>query len=88
EKWDFFPAQLSGGEQQRAAICRSLINEPKVLYCDEPTGNLDSSSGEEIISLIKELNLKNKMTVVIVTHNEKLSKIAHSIFYLKDGILN
>ncbi|MCM8783118.1 MAG: ABC transporter ATP-binding protein [Candidatus Omnitrophica bacterium] len=87
EKIYSFPAQLSGGEQQRVAICRSLINEPQILYCDEPTGNLDSFSGREIISLIKELNLKNKMTVVLVTHNEELSRIADKVFYLKDGVL-
>jgi len=87
-KEDSFPAQLSGGEQQRVAICRSLINEPKILFCDEPTGNLDSHTGAEIISLLKELNLKNKMTIVLVTHNEELSRIADKIFHLKDGILN
>jgi ABC-type lipoprotein export system ATPase subunit len=88
EKVNAFPQQLSGGEQQRVAICRSLINEPKILYCDEPTGNLDSQSGSQIISLIKELNKKNKMTVVLVTHNEELAKLSDKTFYLKDGILN
>jgi ABC-type lipoprotein export system ATPase subunit len=88
EKENAFPQQLSAGEQQRVAICRSLINEPKILYCDEPTGSLDSKSGEQVISLIKELNKKNKTTVVLVTHNEELAKVSDKVFYLKDGILN
>ncbi len=87
DRVDYFPSQLSGGEKQRAAICRSLINSPQILFCDEPTGNLDSKSGEGIISLIKDLNKRNNMTVVIVTHNERLAKFANNIFYLKDGVL-
>ena len=87
DKADYFPNQLSGGEQQRIAICRSLINSPEVLFCDEPTGNLDSRSGEEVMGLIKDLSRENKMAVVIVTHNQELAKIADSIFHLKDGIL-
>jgi len=83
-----FPSQLSGGELQKVAICRSLINGPKVLFCDEPTGNLDAVSRDEVIALLKELNLKEKMTVVLVTHNEKLTYIADKVVYLKDGILN
>jgi ABC-type lipoprotein export system ATPase subunit len=88
EKVNAFPQELSGGEQQRVAICRSLINEPKVLYCDEPTGNLDSASGKQVISLIRELNKKNKMTVVLVTHNKELAQVADKLFYLKDGVLS
>lgn len=87
DRVDYFPSQLSGGEQQRVAICRGLMNTPAILFCDEPTGNLDSQSGEEIVSLIRDLNSQNKMTVVLVTHNEELAKIADNIFYLKDGIL-
>ncbi|MCM8795369.1 MAG: ABC transporter ATP-binding protein [Candidatus Omnitrophica bacterium] len=82
-----FPVQLSGGEQQRVAVVRGLINEPEILFCDEPTGNLDSKTGEEIISLLKRINLENKMTVVLVTHNPELAKIADSIYRLQDGVL-
>jgi lipoprotein-releasing system ATP-binding protein len=87
DKADSFPNQLSGGEQQRIAICRSLMNNPEVLFCDEPTGNLDSRCGEEIIGLIKDLNAENKMAAVLVTHNEQLAKIADNVFHLKDGVL-
>jgi ABC-type lipoprotein export system ATPase subunit len=82
-----FPSQLSGGEKQRAAIVRSLINQPSLLLCDEPTGNLDSRAGEEITSLLKKINLENRMTVILVTHNIELAKAADKVYHLKDGIL-
>lgn len=82
-----FPAQLSGGERQRVAIIRALINRPGMLLCDEPTGNLDSKTGDEIISLIKEINRKERMTVVLVTHNQELARSADRIYHLKDGQL-
>jgi len=82
-----FPTQLSGGEKQRVAIARALINKPAMLLCDEPTGNLDSQMGNEIISLIKKINIENQMAVVLVTHNLELAKVADSIHHLKDGIL-
>lgn len=82
-----FPSQLSGGEKQRVAIVRGLINNPSLLLCDEPTGNLDSKTGNEIISLIKKINLENKMTVILVTHNLELAKVADCIYHLRDGIL-
>jgi len=79
------PNQLSGGEQQRVAIARALINWPKVIFCDEPTGNLDSESGQEVIDLLLELNTKNKQTLVIVTHDENIAKIAKVILHMRDG---
>ncbi len=82
-----FPNQLSGGEQQRVAIVRALINKPSLLLCDEPTGNLDSKTGDEIISLVKKINLRDQMTVVLVTHNTELAKIADIIYHLRDGVL-
>lgn len=82
-----FPSQLSGGEQQRVAIARALINKPSILLCDEPTGNLDSKTGEDIISLIKKINIERQMTVVLVTHNLELAKVADSVYHLRDGIL-
>lgn len=82
-----FPAQLSGGEKQRVAIARALINQPAILFCDEPTGNLDSKTGNEIMSLIKKINLENKMAVVLVTHNIELTKMAGTVYHLRDGVL-
>jgi lipoprotein-releasing system ATP-binding protein len=82
-----FPNQLSGGEKQRVAIVRALINRPTILLCDEPTGNLDVRAGSEIISLVKKINQDERMSVVLVTHNLELAKIADKICYLKDGIL-
>jgi len=87
ERIAHFPSQLSGGEKQRVAIVRGLINKPSLLLCDEPTGNLDSKTGEEIISLVKKINLENQMTVVLVTHNVELTKVADSVYYLRDGML-
>lgn len=87
ERIAHFPGQLSGGEQQRVAIARGLINNPGLLLCDEPTGNLDSKTGQEIISLIKQICLEDKMTVVLVTHNLELAKSAEVIYHLRDGIL-
>ncbi len=87
ERITHFPSQLSGGEQQRVAIARALINRPHLLLCDEPTGNLDSKSGNEITSLIKKINIESQMTIVLVTHNIELAKIADRVYHLRDGIL-
>ena len=79
------PGELSGGEQQRVAIARALINDPKVLLCDEPTGNLDSEMGLEILNILFNLNKKNKMAIVIVTHDKEIARRAHKIIEMKDG---
>ena len=85
ERRDHRPAQLSGGEQQRVAIARALVNDPPILFCDEPTGNLDSKTGEGIMKIIAALNRDRKMTVVLVTHNEELTKFAKRTLRMKDG---
>ncbi len=82
-----FPSQLSGGEKQRVAIARALINKPGLLLCDEPTGNLDSKTSDEIVALVKRISLENQMTVVLVTHNAELAKTAQIIYHLRDGVL-
>ena len=82
-----FPSQLSGGEQQRLAVIRALINQPELLLCDEPTGNLDSKNGEDVLSMIKELNSSDGTTVVMVTHDEKVADIADRVVHLRDGII-
>jgi len=87
ERLTHLPAQLSGGEKQRVAIARGLMNKPSLLFCDEPTGNLDSKTGTEIIALIKKASREDKMTVVLVTHNVELTKIADKVYHLKDGVL-
>jgi ABC-type lipoprotein export system ATPase subunit len=87
QRENHFPSQLSGGEQQRLAIARALMNTPEILLCDEPTGNLDSRAGNEVFQLIKSLNRENKLTVVLVTHNQELTKLVDRVYILKDGIL-
>ena len=79
------PDELSGGEKQRIAIVRALMNDPEVLLCDEPTGNLDTKSGMEIQDLIWELNKTTKQTVVIVTHDERFTRMAGSVVRIADG---
>jgi lipoprotein-releasing system ATP-binding protein len=79
------PNELSGGEKQRVAIVRALINDPEILLCDEPTGNLDTKSGSEIQKLIWDLNEKTKQTVVIVTHDERFAESAGRVIRMADG---
>jgi lipoprotein-releasing system ATP-binding protein len=81
------PKQLSGGEQQRVAIARALMNSPKLLLADEPTGNLDSKTGGQIIKLLKQLNQETRQTVVMVTHDASLAALADRIVHLRDGRL-
>jgi putative ABC transport system ATP-binding protein len=79
------PNQLSGGEQQRVAICRALINNPEVMFCDEITGELDSTTGEKIMHLLKEINQKEGVTVVFVTHDPVVASKSERIITLRDG---
>lgn len=85
DRMNHTPNQLSGGEQQRVAIARALAVNPEVILADEPTGNLDSKTGEKIMELLRELNRKKKKTVVLVTHDDVLASKADRIAYLYDG---
>ncbi len=80
-----FPQQLSGGEQQRVAIARALVKNPDLLLCDEPTGALDIKTGIEVLKIIQNLNKEHKKTIIIVTHNSEIAKIADHVIELKDG---
>jgi putative ABC transport system ATP-binding protein len=82
-----YPAQLSGGEQQRVALARAFVNAPRVLFADEPTGNLDQTTGARIIDLIEQLNRESGTTVVLVTHDEALAARATRIIRLADGVV-
>ncbi|WP_314011212.1 ABC transporter ATP-binding protein [Pseudostreptobacillus hongkongensis] len=87
ERMNHRPVEMSGGQKQRVAIARALINEPKIIFADEPTGNLDSKSGEEILKIFKELNDQG-VTIIMVTHEEDVAEHAKRIIRLKDGVIN
>ncbi|MBW2502843.1 MAG: ABC transporter ATP-binding protein [Deltaproteobacteria bacterium] len=80
-----FPHQLSGGEKQRIAICRALVNRPQVVFADEPTGNLDSANGETVLHLLLELRRELETTLVLATHSREISRSADRILHLADG---
>jgi putative ABC transport system ATP-binding protein len=80
-----YPAQLSGGEQQRVAVARAFANRPKLLFADEPTGNLDAANGQNVVALLGELNRELGTTVVLVTHESDLAARAHRVLRLRDG---
>ncbi|UCE79167.1 MAG: ATP-binding cassette domain-containing protein, partial [Nitrospiraceae bacterium] len=80
------PGELSGGEQQRVAVARALIQEPKIVLADEPTGNLDTATGNELFELLTDLNKRKGITFVLVTHNRTLSERCHRILEMADGI--
>ncbi len=82
---DNFPAQLSGGEQQRVAIARAIAKNPKLLLCDEPTGALDYKTGKQILKLLENTARKDKMTVVIITHNQAIAQMADKVIKFKNG---
>jgi putative ABC transport system ATP-binding protein len=88
ERADHFPSQLSGGEQQRVAIARALANHPPVLLCDEPTGNLDVETGQQVLRVIRQLNRHEGATVVLVTHNTVIAPIANRVVRLSDGAVD
>ena len=88
ERAEHKPAELSGGEQQRVAVARALANDPKIIFADEPTGNLDSANSDSIHKLLFDLRDNFKKTFVIVTHNPALMELADVIFEIKDGVIN
>jgi putative ABC transport system ATP-binding protein len=87
EKAKSTPSRLSGGEQQRVAIARSIMNNPAVILADEPTGNLDTKTGQDVFNLLKMLSNKFRRTIIMVTHNPDLSKETDRVIHLKDGMI-
>jgi len=87
-RMDHYPGQLSGGEQQRVAIARAIVTDPTILVADEPTGDLDRVAAEEILDLMDRLNRESGKTIIMVTHDPRAAKKAHTIRYLEKGILN
>lgn len=80
-----FPQELSGGEQQRVSIARAVCKNPQLILCDEPTGALDSETGKQVLRLLKEMSVIHGHTIIVVTHNASIAKIADRVLYLKDG---
>ncbi len=85
QRMNFFPSQLSGGEKQKVALARALVNDPQMILCDEPTGNLDPDSQEKVLRLLEQLNKEMGKTVVIVTHNNDIAKRAKRLLKMKAG---
>jgi len=81
------PLELSGGQRQRVTIARALVNEPAIVWGDEPTGDLDSSNANEIMQLMVDLNQRNQQTFVIVTHDARIAALTHRIVYMVDGLI-
>ncbi len=87
DKADFKPSSLSGGQQQRVAIARALMNDPAIILADEPTGNLDTKTGQEVFDLLKMLSSKFRRTIVMVTHNPELAEATDRAIYIRDGMV-
>lgn len=88
DRFNHEPSRLSGGQQQRVAIARSLVCDPPILLADEPTGNLDSHTGEEVLELFKNLNKEKNLTIIMVTHDKEVAMHAQRVIHIKDGIVD
>jgi putative ABC transport system ATP-binding protein len=88
ERMNHFPHELSGGEQQRVSIARAIAKKPEVLLCDEPTGALDSETGTRVLEVIKSINVKYQTTILLITHNQEIAKIADIVVHIKNGKVN
>jgi putative ABC transport system ATP-binding protein len=88
DRMDHYPGQLSGGQQQRVAIARAMVTDPTILVADEPTGDLDRTSAEDIMELMNRLNIESGKTIVMVTHDPRAAEKAHLIKHLDKGVLN
>jgi putative ABC transport system ATP-binding protein len=86
DRMDHSPSELSGGQQQRVAIARALVNKPSIIFADEPTGNLDSKTGEDVMNLFKDLNNQGQ-TIILITHEEDIAKQSKRIINIKDGLI-
>jgi putative ABC transport system ATP-binding protein len=86
DRMDHSPSELSGGQQQRVAIARALVNSPSILFADEPTGNLDSQTGADVMNLFKELH-QNGQTIIIITHEEEIANQAQRVITIRDGLI-
>ena len=87
DRIDHLPSQLSGGEQQRVAVARSLVNQPRLLLADEPTGNLDSRTSEELLQMFQQINSAEGITIILVTHDPGVAKHAQRVIHIKDGLI-
>ena len=88
ERMDHFPSEMSGGEQQRVAIARAIAKRPQILLCDEPTGALDSTTGVQVLEVLRDINEQFGTTTVVITHNAEIQRMAHRVIFFQDGKIN